>query len=177
MCRQLVGAAGRTRYERVNPARRYQTLRDVQESPVLPTGYAGMLLLALVPPLWRRVMDLRVVAHFGGDVSRANIQPARREAVLARWGAPAAPVEPDGRGDTTGSRPAPRGPTSRATGTAPTAGCARRPTSWPCARRGRGRRDAVTGLGGNSSRGPGEHGHGGHHDGQQAVAGPADEAA
>ncbi len=32
-----------------NPTRRYQTLRDFEESPVLPTGYAGMIVLALVP--------------------------------------------------------------------------------------------------------------------------------
>ena len=29
-----------------NPTRRYQTLRDFEESPALPTGYAGMILLA-----------------------------------------------------------------------------------------------------------------------------------
>ena len=28
-----------------NPTRRYQTLRDFEESPVLPTGYAGMIVL------------------------------------------------------------------------------------------------------------------------------------
>lgn len=43
------------------PARRYQTLRDVPEAPQLPTGYAGMILLAAVPPLWFRVMDRRVL--------------------------------------------------------------------------------------------------------------------
>ena len=58
-----------------NPTRRYQTLRDFEESPALPTGYAGMILLALVPPLWRRVMDPRVLAHMGGDLSRANLRP------------------------------------------------------------------------------------------------------
>ncbi len=42
------------------PARRYQVLRDVPEAPQLPTGYAGMILLALAPPLWFRVMDRRV---------------------------------------------------------------------------------------------------------------------
>ena len=42
------------------PARRYQVLRDVPEAPQLPTGYAGMILLAVVPPLWFRVMDRRV---------------------------------------------------------------------------------------------------------------------
>lgn len=40
--------------------RRYQALRHFDESPQLPTGYAGMVLLALVPPLWRRVMDERL---------------------------------------------------------------------------------------------------------------------
>ena len=30
-----------------NPTRRYQTLRDFEESPVLPTGYAGMIVLAI----------------------------------------------------------------------------------------------------------------------------------
>ena len=39
------------------PGLRYQALRHFDESPQLPTGYAGMLLLALVPPLWYRVMD------------------------------------------------------------------------------------------------------------------------
>lgn len=39
------------------PKRRYQILRHFDESPQLPTGYAGMLLLALVPPLWFKVMD------------------------------------------------------------------------------------------------------------------------
>jgi len=40
----------------VHPVRAYQTLRHLEESPQLPTGYAGMLVLALVPTLWRRVM-------------------------------------------------------------------------------------------------------------------------
>jgi alkane 1-monooxygenase len=117
MLREKVGAGERQRYERVdpshswnsnniatnvllyhlqrhsdhhaNPTRRYQTLRDFEESPVLPTGYAGMIVLAIVPAVWRRVMDRRVVAHFGGDVSRANISPRKREQILAKYGAAA----------------------------------------------------------------------------------------
>ncbi|GAA4524392.1 fatty acid desaturase [Amycolatopsis samaneae] len=113
MLRQRTGPDGTGRYERVdpshswnsnniatnvllyhlqrhsdhhaNPTRRYQTLRDFEESPVLPTGYAGMIVLALVPPVWRRVMDRRVLTHFGGDISRANIQPGKRGKVLARY--------------------------------------------------------------------------------------------
>ena len=72
-----------------NPIRRYQALRSVDEAPQLPTGYAGMILLALFPPLWRRVMDHRLLEHYAGDVTRANIQPRRRERILARYGAPA----------------------------------------------------------------------------------------
>jgi alkane 1-monooxygenase len=75
-----------------NPTRRYQSLRDFEESPVLPTGYAGMIVLAVVPPIWRRVMDPRVLAHFGGDMSRANISPRKREQILARY--PSGPDAP-----------------------------------------------------------------------------------
>jgi alkane 1-monooxygenase len=116
MLRQKVGVGERQRYERVdpshswnsnniatnvllyhlqrhsdhhaNPTRRYQSLRDYAESPVLPTGYAGMLVLALVPPLFRRAMDKRVVAHFGGDLRLANLEPSKRDALLARWPVP-----------------------------------------------------------------------------------------
>lgn len=44
----------------IHPVRRYQTLRHFDESPQLPTGYAGMVLLALIPILWRKVMDPKV---------------------------------------------------------------------------------------------------------------------
>lgn len=54
------------------PARRYQSLRHFEDAPQLPSGYFGMFLLALVPPLWRRVMDPRVLAHVGGDAGRIN---------------------------------------------------------------------------------------------------------
>jgi alkane 1-monooxygenase len=116
MLRQKVGSGERQRYERVdpshswnsnnvatnvllyhlqrhsdhhsNPTRRYQALRDFEESPVLPTGYAGMIVLAIVPAVWRRVMDPRVLAHFDGDVSRANLSPRKREKLLAKYGDP-----------------------------------------------------------------------------------------
>jgi alkane 1-monooxygenase len=42
------------------PGRRYQILRHFEESPQLPTGYAGMVLLALIPPLFKRVMNHRI---------------------------------------------------------------------------------------------------------------------
>ena len=64
-----------------NPTRRYQTLRDFPEAPVLPTGYAGMIVLTWVPAIWRAVMDQRVFAHFDGDLTQANILPRKRERI------------------------------------------------------------------------------------------------
>jgi alkane 1-monooxygenase len=118
MLRQKVGVDDRQRYERVdpshswnsnniatnvllyhlqrhsdhhaNPTRRYQALRDFEESPVLPTGYAGMIVLAIVPAVWRRVMDPRVAAHFDGDLTRANLSPRKRDKILAAYPPPGA---------------------------------------------------------------------------------------
>jgi len=115
MLRQKVGPEGRQRYERVapmhswnsnnivtnvflyhlqrhsdhhaNPTRRYQALRDFKESPALPTGYAGMIVLAVIPPLWRKVMDDRVASHLDGDITLANIAPRKREKYYARYAA------------------------------------------------------------------------------------------
>jgi alkane 1-monooxygenase len=69
-----------------NPVRRYQALRHHDEAPELPSGYATMIALAYVTPLWRRVMDPRLLAHYDGDVTRANIHPRARTRVLARYG-------------------------------------------------------------------------------------------
>jgi alkane 1-monooxygenase len=69
-----------------NPTRRFQALRHFDEAPQLPTGYAGMIPLALVPPLWRRVMDPRLLAHYGGDVTRANIHPPARPRLMSKYG-------------------------------------------------------------------------------------------
>lgn len=38
-------------------SRKYQVLRSFEESPQLPTGYPGMIILALIPPAWFAVMD------------------------------------------------------------------------------------------------------------------------
>ncbi|MGW0285303.1 alkane 1-monooxygenase [Streptomyces sp. NPDC003236] len=64
-----------------NPLRRYQTLRHFDESPQLPSGYATMIVLAWFPPLWRAVMDHRLLAHYDGDLTRANLHPPLRRRV------------------------------------------------------------------------------------------------
>ncbi len=58
-----------------NPARRFVALRHVPEAPQLPAGYAAMILIALLPPVWRRVMDPRLAAHYGGRLDLANRAP------------------------------------------------------------------------------------------------------
>lgn len=73
-----------------NPGRRYQTLRSSEAAPQLPAGYATMILLALFPPLWRYIMDPRLLEHYSGDLSQANIQPRKRAKILAEYDYPAA---------------------------------------------------------------------------------------
>lgn len=59
-------------------SKKYQVLNSVDEGPQLPTGYPGMMLLALVPPLWFRVthplIDRMVVRH--ADLVKAPSSPA-----------------------------------------------------------------------------------------------------
>ena len=71
-----------------NPSRRYQSLRNFPDLPELPNGYYGMYVLAYVPWLWFRVMDRRLLElpHIQGDLSKVNIDPRKRETILARYG-------------------------------------------------------------------------------------------
>jgi len=68
-----------------NPMRRYQALCHADEAPQLPGGYGTMLLLALFPPGWRHVMDPRVIAHYGGDLSLAGIRPGYEPRLRRRY--------------------------------------------------------------------------------------------
>jgi alkane 1-monooxygenase len=69
-----------------NPTQRYQTLRSMAGAPNLPSGYASMIALTYLPPLWRRVMDHRVLEHYDGDITRVNVHPRMRDRVLAKYG-------------------------------------------------------------------------------------------
>ena len=48
-------------------ARRYQVLRHHENSPQLPFGYATMFMVALVPPLWKSIMNPRVEAYYENE--------------------------------------------------------------------------------------------------------------
>jgi alkane 1-monooxygenase len=69
----------------VNPTRRYQALCHADNAPQLPAGYATMVLLAMFPPLWRRVMDRRVLDHYRGDIRLAALSPRKEKRLLERY--------------------------------------------------------------------------------------------
>jgi alkane 1-monooxygenase len=56
-------------HHHAHQGKRYQVLEHFDEAPQLPAGYLAMLPLAMLPPLWRRVMDPRVP---GGTCEIAN---------------------------------------------------------------------------------------------------------
>ena len=41
-------------------SRKYQVLKHHGDAPQMPTGYPGMMILSLIPPLWFRVMNSRI---------------------------------------------------------------------------------------------------------------------
>lgn len=68
------------------PTRPFQALRHFDEAPELPSGYATMLLPALIPSLWFKMMDKRVFDHYQGDLNKANIHPKRRAKIFQKFG-------------------------------------------------------------------------------------------
>jgi alkane 1-monooxygenase len=68
------------------PTRPFQALRHFDEAPELPSGYASMLLPAMIPPLWFKMMDKRVFKHYRGDLNKANIHPKRRAKIFKKFG-------------------------------------------------------------------------------------------
>lgn len=67
------------------PTRPFQALRHFEEAPELPSGYATMLLPALIPSWWFKMMDQRVYDHYQGDLNKANIHPKRRAELLQKF--------------------------------------------------------------------------------------------
>ena len=65
-----------------HPLRRYQSLRHFDNLPRLPNGYFGMFSVAYFPPLWRRVMDPRLLQAVGRDAARINFDPRQRQALI-----------------------------------------------------------------------------------------------
>jgi alkane 1-monooxygenase len=81
-----------------HPLRRYQSLRHFDKLPRLPSGYFGMFSVAYIPPLWRWVMDPRLLQAVGRDVARINFDPDQRPALIRRYQLqdPSAPLSASG---------------------------------------------------------------------------------
>ena len=57
LSRALLFELSRHSDHHANPRRHYQQLRSFEESYQLPTGYTGMIILSLIPPLYRYVIE------------------------------------------------------------------------------------------------------------------------
>jgi alkane 1-monooxygenase len=68
------------------PTRSFQALRHFDDAPQLPGGYASMLLPAMIPAWWSKVMDQRVFDHYKGDLSKANIFESSRARLYKKFG-------------------------------------------------------------------------------------------
>ncbi|MFC3153417.1 alkane 1-monooxygenase [Litoribrevibacter euphylliae] len=71
-----------------HPTRAYQILRDYPEAPQLPHGYPAMMALSMVPPLWKMVMDPRVVEWAKGDMSLVNMDSASKSRMFQKYHKP-----------------------------------------------------------------------------------------
>jgi alkane 1-monooxygenase len=90
LCNLMVFNVQRHAYHHSRPMQSYHELVALEEGPKCPTGYFGMMVLALVPPWWHRVMDPLVVHYASGKASRVNYLPRaerRLEKLLAAYAA------------------------------------------------------------------------------------------
>ena len=52
--------------------RPYRALKNFDDIPRLPAGYAGCFALAFVPSIWFRVMNPKVMAWASDDIEKVN---------------------------------------------------------------------------------------------------------
>lgn len=71
------------------PLRRYQSLRNFDDIPRLPSGYVGMYLLAYIPPLWFRAMNPRLMAlpSVNGSLDNVNLHLPAAATLRRQWAA------------------------------------------------------------------------------------------
>lgn len=68
-----------------HPTRPYQALRDYEDVPSLPSGYPWMILTAMVPPIWFKIMNPRVKEWAGGDMNLVNMDPNFKETAFSQF--------------------------------------------------------------------------------------------
>jgi hypothetical protein len=73
-----------------NALRPYQTLRNFEDLPRLPSGYPGSFGLAAFPSQWFKVMDPKLMRWAGGELAKVNVDPSRKDRLYAKYAAPGA---------------------------------------------------------------------------------------
>ncbi|MEM8593244.1 MAG: alkane 1-monooxygenase [Pseudomonadota bacterium] len=68
-----------------NATRPYQILRDYDDAPQLPAGYPFLEFVCVFPPLWRRLMDRRLLSYVGYDMNKVNVCPKKRDALFEKY--------------------------------------------------------------------------------------------
>ena len=71
------------------PTRSFQALRHFEQAPQLPSGYVSMMAVAYFPNWWFKLMNKRVVEHYKGDMTKANIHPSCRDEIMRQYHRPA----------------------------------------------------------------------------------------
>ena len=84
LCNLMVFNVQRHAHHHARPKNSYHELEALEEGPQCPTGYFGMMVLALVPPWWHHVMDPLVVKAAQGRPGRVNVGNPSGERRLAR---------------------------------------------------------------------------------------------
>ena len=67
------------------PTRSFQALRHFEDVQ-LPAGYSSLLLPAIIPGWWWKLMDQRVVDNYNGDLNKANVHAKARARLFAKYG-------------------------------------------------------------------------------------------
>ncbi len=75
LCNLMVFNVQRHAHHHERPKLSYQDLEALDHGAKCPTGYFGMMVLALNPPWWHHVMDPLLVKHAQGKRERINVDP------------------------------------------------------------------------------------------------------
>ena len=68
------------------PTRSFQSLRHFDEAPELPSGYATMLIPALIPSLWFKIIDKCFFDYYDVYLIKVNISAKRRGRIFKKFG-------------------------------------------------------------------------------------------
>lgn len=60
----------------------YQILETTEDTPTLPMGYTGTMLLAFCPPLWKKIMNPMVEAINRGELITKEVKAENKRVTM-----------------------------------------------------------------------------------------------